>query len=150
MSRKNQQQISNIATTDETITITANFEDDKTYNIFYGTEESFEKAKNTIKITSKDLDKERKYTIKKLIPSTTYYLWIQAEIKIENQVLNSAMSDSHKAVTKDVEKPDVPKAFGTKEELTTTNNITFEWMYDDTVTNELEISKTKDFSEKKN
>lgn len=141
--------ISNIVTTDETITITANFEDDKTYNIYYGTEESFEKAKNIVKISSKDLDKERKYTIKKLTPSTTYYLWIQAEIKIGNQVLNSAMSDSHKAVTKDVEKPDVPKAFGTKEELTTTNSITFEWIYEDTVTYELEISKTKDFAEKK-
>ena len=42
--------ISNIATTDETITITANFEDDKTYNIFYGTEESFEKAKTLLKL----------------------------------------------------------------------------------------------------
>jgi len=141
--------ISSITTTDETMAITANFEDDKTYNIYYGTEESFEKAKNILKVTSKDLDKERKYTIKKLTPSTTYYIWIQAEIKINNQVLNSAMSDSHKAVTKDIEQPDSPKAFGTKEELTTINSITFEWIYEDTVTYELEISKTKDFAEKK-
>jgi len=141
--------ISGITTTDETMTITANFEDDKTYNIFYGTEEVFEKAKNILKITSKDLDKERKYTIKKLMPSTTYYLWIQAEIKVGNQVLNSAMSDSHKAITKDIEKPASPKAFGTKEELTTINSITFEWVYDDAVTYELELSKTKDFIEKK-
>ena len=141
--------ISSITTTDETMTITANFEDDKTYNIYYGTEEVFEKAKNTLKIVSKDLDKERKYTIKGLTPSTTYYLWIQSEIKIGNQILNSAMSDSHKAVTKDIEKPESPKAFGTKEELTTINSLTFEWVYDDSVTYELEISKTKDFAEKK-
>lgn len=141
--------ISSIVTTDETMTITANFEDDKTYNIYYGVEEAFEKVKNTLKVTSKDLDKERKYTIKNLTPSTTYYLWIQAEIKIGNQVLNSAMSDSHKVVTKDIAQPDSPKAFGTKEELTTINSIVFEWVYDDTVTYELEISKTKDFAENK-
>ncbi len=131
------------------------YKDGDQYYIKYGTVDDPSKARNTITVTSSQINQSglNYVRIPGLTPDTQYYFWIQAEAFSRDLTTSqlSDWSDSTPLRTLKDMPPITPRGFGVKNtaDAVTKTSVTFEWIKEANLEYILEIASGVDYKDVK-